>query len=309
MTIVTLLLVAVTPVSGANITWIGGDGDKWQNDEKWDLNRQPLSSDRAIINNGTRCEIDHNTAVCQSIEIDNSSTVRMLSGSVLTLGDGYAQTSNMDYSAKLEIGYGGSATLEISGGHKIKGSRWAIIDMLHVGSEIVEKYGEDDVLTIEHSCGDTLEMPCSVGLRGIGEIEVTLVNNAHVLAQTDGGTLYLSTRDKSGDDGVWLAGDNGRLYVNCEITGAAAWSSGDNIDGGLFEISGSGCVNSTGDVLISGAGMGLKVNDGARFCTTGNLEFKSSETEGDPTETSIFVGEDNAVAIFGVSACYAGGGC
>jgi|GEM_PF-6640206 len=74
-------------------------------------------------------------------------------------------------------------------------------------------------------------------------------------------------------------------------------------DGVLIQICGGKCVNSTGDVYISGAGRGLKLHDGARFCTTGDLEFKSSQVGVGSTTTSIFVAEDNAVAIFSVDVC------
>jgi len=309
MAFVTLLLVAVAPVSAADITWEGNDGGSWHVGENWDRNRPPQPGDRAIINNGTRCEIDNTAdAVCETIEIDDSSTVRMLSSSVLTLGeDGQEHTSYIEDGGKLEIGYGGPATLEISGEHEIVGDVGTVV-LLNAGSQIVEESDEDDVLTIEHSCGDTMDITCSLVLKGRGEIEETLVNNSYVVAQTDDAHLELTTRDKSGD-GFWIAENNGTLYVNCNITGAATWMSVDKNDGGQILISGSGCVNSTGDVYISGAGVGLSLGAQSRFCTTGNLEFKSSQVGEGSTTTGIDVGSSNAVAIFGVSECYAGGGC
>ena len=311
VTIVLTMLtgVAVTPAAAADIVWIGTDGNKWQDDTKWQGGVEPGANDRAIINNGTRCEIDNTAdAVCETIEIDNSSTVRMLSSSVLTLGeDGQEHTSYIEDGGKLEIGYGGSATLEISGEHEIVGDVGTVV-LLNAGSQIVEESDEDDVLTIEHSCGDTMDITCSLVLKGRGEIEVTLVNNSYVVAQTDDAHLELTTRDKSGD-GFWIAENNGTLYVNCDITGAATWMSVDKNDGGQILISGSGCVNSTGDVYISGAGVGLSLGAQSRFCTTGNLEFKSSQVGEGSTTTGIDVGSSNAVAIFGVSECYAGGGC
>ena len=311
VTIVLTMLtgVAVTPAAAADIVWIGTDGNKLQDDTKWQGGVEPGANDRAIINNGTRCEIDNTAdAVCETIEIDNSSTVRMLSSSVLTLGeDGQEHTSYIEDGGKLEIGYGGSATLEISGEHEIVGDVGTVV-LLNAGSQIVEESDEDDVLTIEHSCGDTMDITCSLVLKGRGEIEVTLVNNSYVVAQTDNAHLELTTRDKSGD-GFWIAENNGTLYVNCNITGAATWMSVDKNDGGQILISGSGCVNSTGDVYISGAGVGLSLGAQSRFCTTGNLEFKSSQVGEGSTTTGIDVGSSNAVAIFGVSECYAGGGC
>ncbi len=297
-------LAPVTPVFAEDIIWVGNDGDSWHDRRKWNPRQVPTANDRAIIKNNTRCVIQYTPeAKCQRIRIKGSgSIVELLSGANLILGDGGTRTSKILDKGRLELG---SATLKINGDHTIIGD-FGEIELQSVGARIVENDAQaNDVLTLEGTACPTREVPaCPLQLRGAGRIEVTLVNNAYVIADHKDSDLNLVTNDKSGD-GSWIVENGGNLVLKgIMVTGGATWQATDRYYGGTIVIAHwEPSVFSWGNVYITGEGVGLWVQGGGQFCTSGNLEFKSVSTIGDPTTPQIKVAA-GASAGFGVKSCF-----
>ncbi len=300
---ITLILVTMVVAAGPSAlagttTWTGGNGDSWHQNNKWD-NNAPGPNDLAIINNGTRPEID-NSAVAKAgqIQIDGSgSHVKILSGGILELGDGTSQLSQITDTGKLEV----VGVLKINGAVTIEGNNGDIL-MSDAGAQINELTDDDDELTLEHDCDDTLIDTCSVRLRGSGRVNVKLVNNAFVYAESDTDPLELDLRSKSGT-GVFEARDDGVLSVEVSVFGGE-WRVTDT-DGGMIQLVDDGCVVTSGATVLTGESQGdfhyvLYVAAGKSFCSTGPLNFAS--TGGGPTEPAIFVGS-GGYARFGMIAC------
>ncbi len=309
ITIVLAMLVGVgvpvAPVAAEVKTWVwvAPDPPSWHRRGNWSPPGRPRAGDRAIIANNTRCEIDNTRdAECRRIKINGSgSIVELLSGAVLTLGDGNARTSKILDWGRLELG---NATLKINGDHTIIGD-FGEIELQSAGARIVETEGEGEhVLTLEGIVCPTREAPvCPLVLHGTGDIEVTLVNTAYVKADRQSSYLNLTTNDKSGD-GYWIAEEGGILALKAiMVTGAATWQAVDRDYGGKILLSAYASVMGTGKVYVTGEGVGLEVQSLGTFCTTGNLEFKSVPTESGSTTPAITV-EGGGGAGFGVKSCW-----
>ena len=316
-----VLGVAVLPVQAGDNNWIGDeDGDLWSVGTNWSETHVPTTSERAVIDNGHRCDIpeDYTTAVARRIKIANSgSELRTKKGSILTLGDGAERTSKIEKGGVLQIGNdvdNGNATLKIYGDHKIKGGGTEQGGkILLVRDSVIDDSGhEGDELTIEDDCGVSCDINhkptanCSLTVTGQGSIKVELYNDAFVV-DDDAKRLTLADHDKdSGCCGFWIAQGEGVLAVQAVVTGAGTWQVVDPNMFGKLEIgdgvSNAGCVLATGNVFLTGGyeTVVLHVQSNGHFCTEGSLVYASDPEL--PTQPYIEVDADVA-AMFGVSAC------
>ena len=315
-----VLGVAVLTVHATDNEFIGEDGAEWSETENWSLAHLPTTSERAVIDNGHRCDIpeDYTTAVARRIKIANSgSELRMKKGSILTLGDGQERTSKIEKGGVLQIGNdvdNGNATLEIYGDHTIVGDGTEQGGkILLVRDSVIDDSGhEGDELTIEDDCDVSCDINhkptanCSLTVTGQGSIEVKLYNDAFVVAD-DATCLTLAGHDKdSGCCGFWIAQGKGVLAVQAVVTGAGTWQVVDPNMFGKLEIGDgvckAGCVLATGNVFLTGGyeTVVLHVQSNGHFCTEGSLVYASDPEL--PTQPYIEVDADVA-AMFGVSAC------
>ncbi|RJP32709.1 MAG: hypothetical protein C4547_13405 [Phycisphaerales bacterium] len=299
-----LVLFGAAVAEAQDKTFIGEDFDPWNVGASWNPPGEPGPDDDVLIPNnvGNRyCVIpeDYTDAACKSLTIEAGAKLILEDGSQLTLGANDAPNSS-NIEGLLEVGEEGdplsAATLTIGDDHTMYGDGGVLF--VNKLSTVDYPDGEDPTLTLTHNCQGELGPTCSFMMRGGGNIEVGLVNNAIVRADLPWAgdpenpcPMYLQDQPKSGS-GSWRAKGAGQLIVETSVTGSAHWRLSNPADGHAPEIHVDSCLNGlSGDVDIR-AGL-FRLTE--TFCTTGNLTWVSTDYDSTISWTSSGI-----YALFGV---------
>ncbi len=258
--VVTALMGGATPTLGSHTTTFTGTvNDNWDNNSNW-TDSKPNPTARAVIPAGLTARIYSPTqGVCDSLNV--AGTVIIKNGAKLTIT--FDELRHSDVTGVIQIEKGGKLVIEDS--LTITGDNGKITGLTTGGSAsaIVSGAGTLTIAGIGAPRADSLM------LEGLMEIKVALVNNAYVIANSNGNTLKLSINGKSGDSGLWAAEAGGKLLVAIGVIGGSDWELIDNVNS-VIQFT-SNCTTLSGDFTIKKGTLDIDAN----VDTTGNLTHES----------------------------------
>jgi fibronectin-binding autotransporter adhesin len=279
-----LAMIAVSPAAfGATVTWNAGGGTEyWSNPLNWSGNSVPTSSDAVVINNtGTgTVRVDVNPIV-QSVTVQNSATLRIQSGQVLTVsasstvdfnGILFLDGSNFSGNGALTVNgvvvvfggtIGGSGALTINGGLQVTSDNSSVISRTTTNAGIISlqdtgSFGSNFIFS-----GATLTNTGTIDIQTDHDIDPGL--SSPILNNNSGGLIVKSSG--SGTAEINLTVNNAAGATIETQTGDVQLNGGGTVSGdyaigsltsvrlgvGTFTVSGNPTVSGGGKLSIDGA--------------------------------------------------------
>lgn len=250
-------------------TFTGEVDFEWTRGDNWELDHEPTSTEVACIPAGETAKLSQNSSgngVCEALVISSGGTVIVDVPRTLTV--------HADSRIDGIIWFTNTSKLIIADDITISGNG-GVLDSAHpFGGNSIESVGGAHTLTLQGDDNDARST--SLVLRGAGDVDVSVVNNAYVVANWP--TPIAFNEGPISGNGFWIceerhdgAGNSfgGNLVFNAAVSGSAEWIIFDGPDSKIQINVASTTL--TGDVTIS-AGV-LDVNE--NFKTTGDLTLES----------------------------------
>lgn len=230
----------------------------WSDDTKWDPSA-PGSGDNACINSGVVATVKtgDSDAACKDLKIISTGKIIVESPRKLVI-HGNA-TSEIDGVIELNRG----TTLDFQGCPTMEGNGGRITGLSSStgNAAIISGTGADILFT-----GSTTRAT-SLVVKGFLDLQVTLTNDAYVVAND--GVLKLTSANKDGS-GMWIAEYGGTLSVEKQVSGTGGWEL---ITGStsVIHFKTVDNINMDGDFVIEDGTLKVDMD----VTTTGDLTFES----------------------------------
>ncbi len=222
-----------------------------------------------------------------AIVLENGGTIELYEYFSLTIndnstinGDILFKSCGIDFCASLTIG----EPLIVTGNGRIRGG------LNH--HDLTPGY-------ISGAQGDTLTIASTFTIQGAIEIKAELINNGVVLVNHAYDTLKLTEWPKIGESGAKWKVTDGKLYVQCQVTGGAKWILKGGQSSSLIFIKNDDDTNTSnlsGDVKLTGGTFRIDKT----FCTTGDITATASTNEDNDPMIKV---KQSTTATLNASSC------
>lgn len=226
------------------VTWVGtgGDGLNWSDANNWNPTAVPVAGDDVLINNGDVVQVNIPNSFAQSIIIDNSSTLNIISGDLIidngNSSDGITlmNASRMAVSgASLMVSNTNDDGLQVEDNSTVSIGSGAIVVLSNIGDDGMKiednstvSIGSSAMVTISNTDEDAFEIEdggtisiasgANLNLLAIGEDAFFIDSGTGII--TNSGTITMKGIGTSANGGsVILVSSGSNLKLTNEATG------------------------------------------------------------------------------------------